>query len=111
MNPGETTNEANACLIVKEEMKDGQVQLANGKSIPVISALCGEIMADTKDLVNRVTAQMPVVEGYIGNTKVSILRDTGCSGVIVRRGLVTEEQLTGENQLCVLIDGTVRKNP
>ena len=31
--------------------------------------------------------------------------------MIVRRDLVTEQQLTGIQQLCVLIDGTVRKTP
>ena len=38
---------------------------------------------------------------------VSILRDTGCSSVVVRRDQVKDEQFTGKIQKCVLIDGTV----
>lgn len=42
---------------------------------------------------------------------VSVLRDTGCSTVVVRRSLVDEDQLTGSNETCVLIDGTIRRVP
>jgi len=42
---------------------------------------------------------------------VSVLRDTGCSTVVVRRSLVSEDLLTGEKATCVLIDGTVRRTP
>ena len=40
---------------------------------------------------------------------MSVLRDTGCSTVVVRRGLVDEEQLTGAEETCVLTDGTIRR--
>lgn len=51
---------------------------------------------------------MPVQMGYVGGNLIKVLRDTGCSGVVVKRDLVTDDQLTGEVQRCVLIDGTVR---
>jgi len=42
---------------------------------------------------------------------VRVLRDTGCSTVVVRRSLIPDENLTGQEERCVLIDGTVRRTP
>ena len=39
------------------------------------------------------------------------MRDTGCSTVVINRKLVSPEQLTGKDETCVLIDGTVRRVP
>lgn len=55
--------------------------------------------------------QLPVVDGKIGSHDVSILRDTGCSGVVVKKSLVSAGQFTGQYKQCVLIDGTVRRFP
>ena len=51
-------------------------------------------------------ANMPVVEGRIcGRTgNVSVLRDTGCSGGIVR-SMCSEDSFTGETRTCVMING------
>ena len=53
------------------------------------------------------TPVMPVVEGRIcGRTRsVSVLRDTGCSGGIVRRSMCSEDSFTGETRTCVMING------
>jgi len=42
---------------------------------------------------------------------VSVLRNTGCSTVVVKRKLVDDEQMTGGTEACILIDGTVRRMP
>ncbi|XP_061181296.1 uncharacterized protein LOC133189898 [Saccostrea echinata] len=67
--------------------------------LPVIGGAC------------RVCHNMPVSDGYVGNHPVEVLRDSGCSGVVVKHSLVSQDQLTGRNVECVLIDGTVRKVP
>jgi len=54
---------------------------------------------------------MPVADGLLENKPVQALRDTGCSAVIVRRSLVSETKLTGQEARCVLIDGTIRRAP
>lgn len=54
---------------------------------------------------------MPVREGKIGLTKVTVLRDTGCSGVVVRKSLIADCQFTGEEQTCMLADGSKIKVP
>ena len=40
-----------------------------------------------------------------------MLRDTGCSTVVVKRELVDDEQMTGGTETCISIDGTVRRTP
>ena len=50
---------------------------------------------------------LPIVKGLVGDKTVDVLRDTGCEGVVVRRGLVDDDQLTGKCCLIVRIDNTV----
>ena len=59
---------------------------------------------------NKVSG-MPVCEGYVGQTMAKILRDSGCSGIVICKSIVNNDQMTEESQLCVLIDGTVRRVP
>ena len=54
---------------------------------------------------------MPVKEGYLGDWKVQVMRDTGCSSAAVKGSLVTEDQLTGRVHWCRLGDGTIGKFP
>src|ERR1700733_1268182 len=77
-----------------------EVQLVCGCKLPVVAC--------TKHTREH---SMPVADGLLGDTKVKVLRDTGCSAVVVKIDLVTQEQLTGEYTTCVLIDGTVRRVP
>lgn len=49
---------------------------------------------------------LPTAKGTLGGDEVTVLRDTGCSGVVVRRSLVKDEWLTGEYQKCILADGS-----
>jgi hypothetical protein len=50
---------------------------------------------------------MPTAMEIVGGQKLTVLRDTGCSGVIVRRNLVQEERLLGKQHRCILVDGSV----
>ncbi|XP_014678244.1 PREDICTED: uncharacterized protein LOC106818043 [Priapulus caudatus] len=54
---------------------------------------------------------LPVEWGLVGDKRVQVLRDTGCSGVVVRRGLVREEELTGKTRKYMMMDRTIRKAP
>ena len=54
---------------------------------------------------------MPVAEGRVGEIKIFVLRDTGCSGVVVRKCLIDTDQLTGVEQTCMLADGSKIKVP
>ncbi|XP_065925002.1 uncharacterized protein [Magallana gigas] len=59
------------------------------------------------DSVAFCETEMPVVKGCVGNKLVTVLRDTGCSGAVIRRKLVNDDQLTGTSQRCKLADGRI----
>ena len=96
-----------ACMVTPPQglgtccVKRDHIKLDCGHEYPLMSAACRE----------PVTKGMPVVIGLIGNKPVSVLRDSGCSGVVIRQDLVPQECLTGQVKICVLIDGTIKKAP
>ena len=75
----------------RDEKEDGLgVETLELKSGEKIKALNGACMAEIKD-------KLSALSGKVGGKKVEVLRDTGCSGVIIRRELVDETNFTGEN--------------
>ncbi|XP_006823695.1 uncharacterized protein LOC102806650, partial [Saccoglossus kowalevskii] len=92
----ESVNEMNECCLQQDH-----VTLHCGHQLPVMSAACR----------GQMPPKMPVAVGCVGGVEVSVLRDSGCSGIVVRRALVSDDQLTGEFRVCVLVDGTARKIP
>ena len=54
-------------------------------------------------------SKMPVVEGQVngGTNLVSVLRDTGGSGTVIKRSLCKDSALTGEVKPCLMINGQV----
>ncbi|KAK3791639.1 hypothetical protein RRG08_058021 [Elysia crispata] len=74
----------------------------SGKRVPAMidCGACGG-KGSAKEL------NLPIVKGLVGDKTVDVLRDTGCEGVVVRRGLVDDDQLTGKCCLIVRIDNTV----
>ena len=82
-------------------VQDGYVTLKCGCELPVMTAACIKIER----------SGMPVTNGIVNGTVARVLRDSGCSSVVIRRSLVPDEQLTGEEKSCVLVDGTIRIAP
>jgi len=74
---------------------------------------CGQQHAVVADacLTHCKDSNIPVADGLLKMQPVRVLRDTGCSTVIVRRSLILDEKLTGQEERCILIDGTVRRTP
>jgi len=66
------------------------------------------VVADACQVHNE---RMPVCIGLMGDHSVSMLRDTGCSTVVVKTELVDDEQMAGGTKTCILIGGTVRRTP
>lgn len=89
---------------VKSCIKDDKLLLACGKKIPLLSSACVEPLTGVR-------SKMPVVKGRVGGKSVDVLRDTGCSGIVVKRDLVSEDQFTGDFNVMLLIDNTARKVP
>ena len=83
---------------VQECMSDGQLFLANGKSIPVIA--------------NAVRVpDMPVTQGLVENKEVSVLRDSGCNGVIIKEDLVPKNKFTGQFKWTIMANNQCMKAP
>lgn len=55
---------------------------------------------------------MPISAGYVEGKPVTVLEDTGCSGIVVRRSKVDASNLiTNKFQTCILADGSLIKVP
>ena len=89
---------------VKSLIKDDQLLLACGKKIPLLSSSCVEPLTGVR-------SQIPVVKGRVGEKSVDVLRDTGCSGIVVKRDLVSEDQFTGDFNVMQLIGNMAKKVP
>ena len=50
---------------------------------------------------SRYGPDMPVTSGFVEGKPVSVLRDTGCSGIVIRRSKVSDQNLTGNTQVCI----------
>ena len=103
---GSSSSSCEAYGLLLTSLDSQQVKKESGsvdkiREIPLMCAACQR----------RWRNQLPVVDGRIGSKKVAVLRDTGCSGVVVKKSLVTSDQFTGNYRQCVLIDGTVRQFP
>lgn len=100
-NEDQEVKVGSACI--KAEMlrdccvQNSEVKLECGHVLPVLGSAC------------KADSNMPIRTGYVGDKKVNVLRDTGCSGVVVKVDLVKKGQFTGESQNCVLIDGSIRR--
>ena len=69
---------------------------------------CPQMCAACKD---KLRARLETHDGSVGSHKVKVLKDSGCTGVVVRQALVKPHQMTGLMRQCILIDGTVRACP
>ena len=90
---------------LQSSVEDGKLRLADGAEIPILLGVCksGAQMPKKNNL--------PVSEGYVGDKKVTVLCDTGCTSAVVRRSLVTIDQMTDKKWSCALIDRTIRSLP
>ena len=58
---------------------------------------------DTSDLDDE---DLEVVTGYVGDRKVKVLKDSGCSGIVVNENLVKPEEFVGTHANLILMNGT-----
>ena len=77
------------------------LELKSGEKIKVLNGAC---MAEIKD-------NLPVLSGKVKGKKVEVLRDTGCSEVIIKRKLVDETDFTGEMGHIMTVYRTIKRAP
>ena len=73
-------------------------------------------LSDVKDkavVCYFLTSRLPTAPGTgtVDGQKVVVFRDTGCTGVVVRRNLVSQDQLIGKESTVTLIDETTQRHP
>ena len=104
---GTESKDISSCAVHEGEcsVDDSTVRLECGHELPVMTAAC-----DNKSYCGK-PDNMPVSDGYKENVRVKVLRDSGCSSVVVRQDLVARDRLTGNTKMCVFLDGTVRRFP
>ena len=76
--------------------------LANGTSVNIVVNVCQQ-----KSTENT----MPVLLGRVGYRQVTVLRDTGCSGAVVKAQFVEKDQYLGKDGYMMMMDKTIRKAP
>lgn len=110
---GKDGNSTVACLIEQGKLCNCKrpngyhVRLECGHELPIMSAAC----APRDDVTDISRSNMPIRKGLIGDKLVEVLRDSGCSTVVVKKSLVRSDQFLGSTRNCVLLDGTVRTVP
>ena len=84
-------------------------QLASKAGTPSGDKL--QLQCESNNDISNNDTESNVCKGYVGENLVKVLRDTGCTGAAIRKELVSDDQMTGKEIFCVLIDGTLRKFP
>ncbi len=106
-----TRSETVACMVhVQDKVSQVEVsedqsltKLQCGHPLPILSAACS---GNTPNL-----DALPIKKGFVNDMKIDVMRDSGCTGAVVKRSLVPKEDMTGYNRTCYLIDRTVRVFP
>ena len=77
------------------------LELKSGENTKVLNGAC---MAEIK-------GNLSVLSGKVEGKNVEVLRDTGCSGVFIRRELVDETDFTGEMGHIMTVNRTIKRAP
>lgn len=56
-------------------------------------------------------SRLPTAQGLVNDKKVVVSRDTGCTGCVVRRSLVSDDQFIGKESDVTLIDESTQRYP
>jgi len=80
----------------------------NAMTCSEVELKCGSVFPVIADACCSGKENMPARKGMMNGRSVTVLRDTGCSTVVVRRSFVRDDQLTGKDEISVLINGTAR---
>jgi len=92
-----------------ESRGDGEVKLACGCMLPVVA---GALSPNGQLKLKQWQTQMvPCSRGRINGTRTIVMRETGSTTCVVKKSLVKPEQVTGSYELCMLIDGVVKRYP
>ena len=92
---------------INRESEDGIGSIYQNK---VDSSLNSDIK-DKEGVCYFLKSRLPTAQGTVNGKKVIALRDTGCIGCVIRRSLISDDQLIGKESDVTLIDETTQRYP
>ena len=107
-NPKEE-HKAMFCKVKGQPVEDDIIKGIETMVKPEIQA--GNVTVDEGQQTGKcyfLKSRLPTAEGYVEGKRVTVLRDTGCTGIVVRQSLIDESKLSSEKVKVTLIDDTVK---
>ena len=97
-----------ACLIRTDTVSFVQAGNETTKVSPVTEEILKVSSTARPSLTNN---DMKTLKGIMGEKMIDVLRDTGCTGVIIKQSLVSTELLTGKVHTCMMVDRSTLQLP
>ena len=101
-----TDHQVNFCKIESLDVGKGQAKF----SYPYSSSE-GLPHKDSKGACHYPRSRLPTAVGTVNGKEVRVLRDTGCTGVVVRRSLVSDGQMLNKHSGVTLINNYKQRCP
>ena len=94
-----TDHQVNFCKIESLDVGKGQAKFSSPHSSPE-----GLPRQDRKGTCHFPRSRLPTAIGTVNGKEARVLRDTGCTGVVVRRSLVSDGQMLNKQSGVTLIN-------
>ena len=101
-----TDHQVNFCKIESSDVGKGQAKFSSPHSSSE-----GLPRKDSKGTCHFPRSMLPTAIGTVNCKEVRILRDTGCTGVVVRRNLVSDGQMLNKQSGVTLINNYKQRCP
>ena len=105
-NNYKTDHQVNFCKIGGLDVGKGQAKFRNPHS-----SLEGLPRKDSKGTCHFPRSRLPTAIGTINGKEIRVLRDTVCTGVVVRRSLVSDGHMLNKQSVVTLINNYKQKCP
>ena len=105
-NNYKTDHQVNFCKIESSDLGKGQAKFSSPHSSSE-----GLPHKDRKGSCHFPRSRLPTAIGTVNGKDVRVLRDTGCTGVVVRRSLVSEDQMLNKQSGVTLINNYKQRCP
>ena len=101
-----TDHQVNFCKIESSDVGKGQAKFSSPhSSLEVLPR------KDSKGTCSFPRSRLPTAIGTVNGNEVRVLRDTGCTGVVVRRSLVSDGQMLNKQSGVTLINNYKQRYP
>ena len=111
-NNDKVDHQVNFCKVKGEQRPNkGVHSVYHAKMHDIIDNYRENPHEDSKGTCYFLKSRLPTAVGTVNGKEVRVLRDMGCTGVVVRRDLVSDEQMLGKELDVTLINESKLKYP